>query len=328
MKFCNSTLWGLVVAACASATASAQPAAAVSVYPARPIRLIVPFPPGGTIDMVGRMVAQMLTERLGQSVVVDNRSGAGGIVGAELLVKATPDGYTLCICSAGAMITSPLLQMRPPYDARRDFSPVTMVATVPYLLLARPGGISSVKELLALARQKPGVLNYGSAGSGSTSHLAAAVFATAARIDVVHVPYKGSAQAATELLGGQLQFVFEAIGAATQYHRSGRLRGLGISTLKRSSNLPEMPTIAEAGVPGFEMSTWHTVSAPRGTPDVIVARLNQSVVDGLRNSEIRERFLALGTEPVGSTSAQLREHIAREVPRWARVLEELGLRQP
>ncbi len=304
--------------------ADAQTAAA---YPARPIRVVVPFPTGGTIDIVGRMVAQILAERLGQSVVVDNRAGAGGIVGAELVVKAAPDGHTLCLCSAGSMITSPLLQARPPYDARRDFTPVSMVATVPYLLLVRPGGIGSVKELLAAARQKPGVLNYGSAGAGSTSHLAAALFASSAGIDIVHVPYKGSAQAATELIGGQLQLVFEAIGAATQYHRSGRLRGLGISTVKRSANLPDMPTIAEAGVPGFEISTWHAVTAPRGTPDAIVIRLNREIAAAINTAEVRDRFLTLGTEPVGGSVEQLREQIAREVPRWERLLGELGLRQ-
>ncbi len=296
-------------------------------YPVRPLRLVVPFPTGGTIDIVGRIVAQSLADRLAQSVVVDNRAGAGGILGAETVVRAAPDGYTLCLCSAGAMITSPLLLAKPPYDARRDFTPLSMVASVPYLLLARPGAYGSVRELVAAARQNPGQFNYGSAGSGSTSHLAAALFATSAGINVVHVPYKGSAQAATDLVGGQLQFVFEAIGAATQYHRSGRLRGLGISTLRRSAILPDMPTIAEAGVPGYEMSTWHTVSAPRGIPAAIAARLNQEIVAAINTSEIRERFVALGTEPVGGSSEQLREQIAREVPRWERVLGELGLRQ-
>jgi tripartite-type tricarboxylate transporter receptor subunit TctC len=297
--------------------------AAAQPYPVRPVRLVVPFPTGGTIDIVGRIVAQILTERLGQNVVVDNRGGAGGILGAELVVKAPPDGYTLCICSAGAMITSPLLQARPPYEARRDFTPISMVANVPYLLLARPSGIGSVKELVALAKQKPGALNYGTAGTGSSSHLAAALFANTAGIEVTHVPYKGSAPAATELVGGQLHFVFEAIGAATQYHRSGRLRGLGISTLKRSPSLP----IAEAGVPGYEMGTWHTVSGPRGMPAPIVERLNREIADAINNPAIRERFVTLGVEPVGGSVEQLREQIAKEAPRWERMLTTLGLRQ-
>lgn len=294
--------------------------------PTRPIRLIVPFPSGGTIDIVGRIVAQILAERLNQSVVVDNRAGAGGIIGAELVVNAAPDGHTLCICSAGSMISSPLLQARQPYDARRDFTPISMVVTVPYLLLVRPGDIASVKDLLALAKQKPGALNYGSAGTGSSSHLAAALFTSAAQINVVHVAYKGSAPAATDVMGGQLNFVFEAIGQGTQYHRSGRLRALGVSTLKRSLNLPDVPTIVEAGVPGYEMATWHTVSGPRGMPPALVQRFNQALVSAIQSPAYRERFTALGTEPVGSSSEQLREQIAREVPRWEKLLGELGLR--
>ena len=296
-------------------------------YPQRPIRIVVPFPSGGTIDIVGRLVAQMLSERLKQNVVVDNRAGAGGVIGTELVVKAAPDGYTLCLCSAGAMITSPLLLPKPPYEARRDFAPVSMIATVPYVLLTRPGSFNSVQDLLAQARQKPGALNYGSAGAGSSSHLAGALFASAAKVNVVHVPYKGSAPAATDLVGGQLHFVFEAIGAGTQYHRSGRLRAIGVSTLKRSSIVPDVPTIHETGVPNFEMSTWHTVCAPRDTPTAIIARLNRELVAAMSTTDMRERFVALGTEPVGGGIEQLREQIAREVPRWERLLHELGLRQ-
>jgi tripartite-type tricarboxylate transporter receptor subunit TctC len=201
-----------------------------------------------------------------------------------------------------------------------------MVATVPYLLLTRPGSFNSLQDLLAQARQKPGALNYGSAGAGSSSHLAAALFTSAAKVNVVHVPYKGSAPAATDVVGGQLQFVFEAIGAGTQYHRSGRLRALGVSTLKRSINLPDVPTLAEAGVPGYEMSTWHTVSAPRGTPQPIIERLNREIVTAMNSADMRERFVALGTEPIGGSVEQLREQIAREVPRWEKLLTALGLR--
>ena len=198
---------------------------------------------------------------------------------------------------------------------------------VPYLLLSRPGAYASLKDLIAAARLKPGALNYDSAGAGSSSHLAAALFTSGAGIQVVHVPYKGSAPAATELVGGQLQFVFEAIGAATQYHRSGRLRGLGISMLKRSPNLPEVPTIAESGVPGYEMSTWHTVSGPLGLPAAVTARLANELTSAIGTPAIRERFVTLGTEPVGSSSEQLREQINREYPRWEKLLSELGLRQ-
>jgi len=295
-------------------------------YPVRPIRLIVPFPPGGTIDMVGRMVAQGVGERVGQTVVVDNRGGAGGMLGVELAVKAAPDGYTLCLCSVGAMISSPLLSAKPPYDARRDLAPISMVATAPYLLLVRhASGIASVQDLLNLAKQKPGALNYGSAGSGSTSHLAAALFVSMAGINVVHVPYKGSAPAATDLFGGQIQFLFEAIGAGAQYVKTGRLRALGVSTLKRSTIMPALPTISEQGVLGYEMSTWHSVCAPRGTPMVIIDKLNREIVAVINTPEVRERFTTAGTEPQASSPEQLRLRITQEFPRWEKLLAQIGL---
>lgn len=277
--------------------------------------------------MVGRMVAQGLGERVGQTVVVDYRGGAGGILGADLVAKAAPDGYTLCLCSAGSMISSPLLVAKPPYDARRDFAPVSMVAVVPYLLLVRNvPGITTIKDLVAQARQQQGTLNYGSAGSGSTSHLAAALFVSMAGINVVHVPYKGSAPAATDLFGGQIQFVFEAIGAGAQYAKSGRLRAIGVSTLKRSAILPELATISEQGVPGYEMSTWHTVCATAGTPAPIIAKLNRGIVAAINTPEVRDKFIAVGTEPQSSTPEQLQERIAREFPRWEKLLTQLGLR--
>lgn len=316
--------WGAALLAgsfAGAAVASAQ------TYPTRPVRLVVPFPPGGTIDMVGRMVAQGLTERLGQTVVVDNRGGAGGVVGVDAVAKATPDGHTLCLCSAGALISSPLLTPRPPYDARRDFEPVSMLATVPYVLLGHPSsGPANVQGLLALAKSRPGALNYGSAGTGSTSHLAAAQFAAMAGIDVVHVPFKGSAPAAAELIAGRLQFVFEAIGAGVQYAKSGRLRALGVSTPKRSPSLPDVPTIAEQGVAGYEMSTWHSVCAPRGTPRAVVERLNREIVAIMNAPEVRERFVAAGTEPATSTPGELRERIGREFGRYEKLLAQLGLR--
>jgi tripartite-type tricarboxylate transporter receptor subunit TctC len=295
-------------------------------YPTRPVRLVVPFPPGGTIDMVGRLVAQGLSERIGQSVVVDNRAGAGGIVGAEVVAKASPDGHTLCLCSAGAMISSPLLATRQPYDARRDFAPVSTLATVPYVLLVHPtSGPASVGALLALARQKPRALNFGSAGTGSTSHLAGAQFVSMAGIEVVHVPFKGSAPAAAEVMSSRLDFVFEAIGAGTQYARTGRLRAIGVSTPKRSPGLPDVPTIAEQGVSGYEMSTWHSVCAPRGTPRSVIERLNQEIVAIMNAPEVRERFVVAGTEPGASSPEALRLRIESEYVRYEKLLRQLGL---
>ena len=296
-------------------------------YPSHPIRLIVPYPPGGAIDIVGRIVAQKLGERLGQNVVVDNRGGAGGVIGAGLAAKAAPDGYTICVCSSSTMVTSPFLTATPPYDVRRDFAPITNMLSVPYLLLVRPGaGINSVHDLIALAKQKPATLNYGSAGTGSTAHLAAAMFVSMAGLDVVHVPYKGSAQAATELIGGQLQFVFEAIAGGAQYVRNGQLRALGISTLKRAASMPELPTISEAGVPGFEASTWHAIFAPGATPLPIIAKLNREIVAAINVPETRDRLTGIGAELVGSTPQELRALVERESPRWEKLILQMGIR--
>ncbi len=310
----------------AAGLCAATPSAAQN-YPARPIRLVVPFPPGGTIDMVGRLVAQGVGDRVGQTVVVDNRGGAGGMIGMEMVVKSAPDGYTLCLCSAGSLISSALMAGKPPYDARRDVAPVSLLASVPYLLLVRNApGLHSVQELLAQARQNPGKLNYGSAGSGSTSHLAAALFASMTAINVVHVPYKGSAPAATDLFGAQIQFLMEAIAAGTQYVKTGRLRALGVSTPKRSMLLPDLPTIAEQDVPGYEMTTWHAVCAPRDTPAAIVSRLNRDIVAVVQAPETRERLAIAGVEAHGSTPEQLRAFISKEYPRWEKLLTQLGLR--
>ena len=265
-------------------------------YPVRPIRLVVPsppLPPGGTIDMIGRLMAQGVGDRIGQTMVVDNRGGAGAMIGAEMMVKSASDGYTLCRCGAGSLICSTLMASKPPYDARRDVAPVSLVASAPYLLMVRNApGLGSVQDLLTQAKQNPGKLNYGSAGSGSTAHLAATLFASMANINVVHVPYKGSAPAATDLFGGQIQFLMEAIAAGMQYVKTGRLRALGVSTLKRSITLPELATISEQGVPGYEMSTWHTVCAPRGTPPDIIDKLNREIVAVIQAPEMRERFAA------------------------------------
>ncbi len=296
-------------------------------YPSHPIRLIVPYPPGGAIDIVGRIVAQKLGERLGQNVVVDNRGGAGGVIGATLASKAAPDGYTICVCSSSTMVTSPFLTATPPYDVRRDFAPVTNMLSVPYLLLVRPGaGINSVHDLIALAKQKPATLNYGSAGTGSTAHLAAAMFVSMTGLEVVHVPYKGSAQAATELIGGQLQFVFEAIAGGAQYVRNGQLRALGISTLKRAASMPELPTISEAGVPGFEVSTWHAIFAPGATPLPIIAKLHREIVAAINVPETRDRLTGIGAELVGSTPQELRALVERESPRWEKLILQMGIR--
>jgi tripartite-type tricarboxylate transporter receptor subunit TctC len=302
-------------------------AALPQTYPARPIRMIVPYAPGGPTDIVGRLVGQKLSERVGVSVVVDNRPGGTGILGGDMVAKAAPDGYTLLLCSTSTVVTSPILLGKAAYDGRRDFAAITLVVVIPYLLLVNPAsGIGSVKELIALARSKPGALNYGSAGTGSTSHLAGALLSQLARVDIVHVPYKGSSLAATDLIGGRLEFMFEAVAAGMQYVKSGRLRPLGISTAKRISSLPDLPTIDAAGVPGYEISTWHGICAPRATPTALVERLNREIVAGINAPDVRERLTAIGAEVVGSSPSELAALINTEFPRWEKLLRELGVK--
>src|SRR3954463_296086 len=252
------------------------PAAEIA-FPTKPVRIIVPFAPGGPTDIVARTVGQQLTAVLRQPVVVDNRPGAGGVVGADLVAKSAADGYTLLLCSTGAMAINPGLLAKMPYEPLRDFAPITLVVTIPYLLLVNPNfSAQTVKDVVALARAKPGQLNYGSAGTGTTSHLAMELFRSMANIQVTHVPYKGSALAATDLVGGQLQLLFDAPPSSLPFVRSGKLRAIGISTLKRTPLLPEMPTINHAGVPGYEVLTWSGICTPSGTPKPVVAQLNRA----------------------------------------------------
>ena len=295
-------------------------------YPDKPIRIIVPFAPGGPTDIVARTVGQKLTESLGQPVVVDNRPGAGGVVGADLAAKSAADGYTLLLCSTGAMAINPGLLPKMPYEPLRDFAPITLVVTIPYLLLVNPNfSAQSVKEVIALARAKPGQLNYGSAGTGTTSHLAMELFRSMANIQVSHVPYKGSSPAATDLVGGQLQLLFDAPPSSLPFVRSGRLRALGISTAKRTPLLPDMPTISEAGVPGYEVLTWSGICAPAKTPHAIVTRLNSAIVKGVTNQESRERFAAIGADVIANSPEDYRQFIVAELAKWSRVIKEAGV---
>jgi len=308
------------LAAHAFATAAAPP------FPAKPVRIIVPFAPGGPTDIVARTVGQQLTLALGQPVVVDNRPGAGGVVGADLAAKSAADGYTLLLCSTGAMAINPGLLTSMPYDPVRDLAPITLVVTIPYLLLVNPAyPAQSVKELLALTRARPGQLNYGSAGTGTTSHLAMELFRSMAGIQVTHVPYKGSAPAATDLVGGQLQLLFDAPPSSLPIVRSGRLRALGISTLRRTPLLPDMPTIHEAGVPGYEVLTWSGICAPAGTPKAVVARLNEAIVQGVTSRETRDRFAAIGADVVANSPDEYRKFILAELAKWSRVIREAGV---
>jgi tripartite-type tricarboxylate transporter receptor subunit TctC len=291
----------------------------------QPVRFIVPNAPGGPTDTVARVVGQKLAERLGVPVVIDNRPGASGTVGGDLVAKSAPDGRTILLVSSSAFVAVPILVPDAPYDGRRDFALISAIVSVPYLLLVHPAtGPASVRDFIALAKAKPGSLNYGSSGTGTVSHLVGALFASAAGIDVVHIPYKGSALASIDLMGGQLQFEFEATAGSMQHVRSGRLRALGISSAKRLSLLPDLPTIAESGLRGFEAVVTHGVAATAKTPPALVARLNREVVAAIDTPGTRERLMAIGGEIVGSSSDEYQAITRAEIRRWEKVVREIA----
>jgi tripartite-type tricarboxylate transporter receptor subunit TctC len=296
-------------------------------YPAKPIRFVVPFAPGGSTDLLARMLAQRLPEALGQPVVVDNRGGAGGVIGAELAARAPADGYTLMLGSPGPLTINPNLQAKMPYDSLRDFAPVTLATISPFVLVVHPSvAATSVKELLAFARAKPGQLNYGSAGNGAVNHFSAEQFKSLARVDLVHVPYKGAGPAVLDLVGGRLHLMFENLPTVLAHVRSGKLRMLAVGTKTRSALVPEYPTVAEGGVPGYESSTAFGVLFPARTPATIVARLNQETVRILRSAETKERLTALGLEPVGGTPAEYAAHLREERDRYGRIAKSAGIK--
>jgi tripartite-type tricarboxylate transporter receptor subunit TctC len=295
-------------------------------YPTRPIRLIVPFAPGGGTDLVARTIAQRASESIGQAIVVDNRGGAGGVIGADLVAKAPPDGYTLLMGTPGPLTINPNLQSKTPYDTLKDFAPISLATISPFVLVVHPSvPARSVKELIALARARPGQLNYGTAGTGSVAHLSAEQFKSLAHVDIVHIPYKGSSLALTDLLAGQTQIQFENLPVVQPHVRSGKLRALAVGTRQRSVLAPEYPTMIEAGVPGYESSTAFGVLAPGRTPKEIIARLNAEVVKALTNPEVKQRLLAQGLEPVASTPEQYTAHLREELQKVAHIVKAAGI---
>ena len=294
-------------------------------YPTRPIRIIAQFTPGTSTDILARVIGGKLTEAWGQQVVVDNRPGAGGVVGTELGAKAAPDGYTLTMAVSSGFGINPTLYAKLPYDAIRDFAPITNIALTPQTLVVYPGyAAKSVKELVALAKTRPGQLNYASLGSGSTSHLTMEMFRSAAGIQLSHIPYKGSPAAHAELFSGQIPVMFDAIPAVLPHVKSGRLRGLGIATLKRSPFLPDVPTIAESGYPGFEAVGWIGIAAPAKTPAPILDRLNAEIVRIINSPEMKERLATLAFTPVGDTREQFARFIKAEIAKWGKAVRESG----
>ena len=301
--------------------------AAADAYPSKPIRLVVPFAGGGGTDIVARTIGQKLTGTLGQPIVVDNRGGAGGVIGADLVAKALPDGYTLLLGSPGPLTINPVLSPKMPYDARRDFAPVSLATISPFILVVQPAmAVTSVQQLIALARAKPGALNYGSAGNGSVAHLATEQFKAIAGIEIMHVPYKGSIPALNDLLAGQTQVQFENLPIVLTQIRSGKLRALAVGTKQRSALLPEYPTMIEAGVPGYEASTAFGVLAPGRTAPEIVAKLNREITRILALPDVRERLSNMGLEPVGGAPARYAEHLRAELAQHARVVKAAGIK--
>ncbi|HEY0823383.1 MAG TPA: tripartite tricarboxylate transporter substrate binding protein [Ramlibacter sp.] len=316
------TLGGLALAAAAVA---APLGAHAQAYPSKPITIVVPFAAGGTTDILARVIGQALNKELGQSVVVDNRAGAGGNIGAQFAAKAVPDGYTLFMGTVGTHAINQSLYKKLTFDPVKDFAPLTRVAMVPNLLVANPGKpYKNVKELIAYAKANPGRVNFGSSGSGSSIHLSGELFNALAKVDMVHVPYKGSAPAVTDLVGGQIDVMFDNMPSAIQHVRSGRLRALAVTTAKRSPELPQVPTIAEAGVPGYEATSWFGMFAPAGTPAPVVSRLNAALVKVLADPEVKKKLAEQGAEPYAEKPEQFAEFIRKEAAKWSKVVKESG----
>jgi tripartite-type tricarboxylate transporter receptor subunit TctC len=314
------------IALVAIASLLAIPAFAQQAYPNRPVRLVVPYPPGGPTDLIGRVVADLLGKRLGQQIIVDNRGGAATVIGAEIAARAAPDGYTLLVATITTLAVTPALQKKLPYDPERDFVPISMLATQPYLLAvtnALPA--PSVKQLVAYAKANPGKLSFGSAGVGAGAHLAGEMFKHLAGIDVVHVPYKGTGPAITDLIGGQIAYMFGGISAIHPHVQAGRLRALAVSSAKRSPSLPDMPTVAEGGVTGYGTNSWNSLVAPRGTPQAVVTRLNADIVAALGQPEVRDRLRSQGIDTDPGTPAQLAAHIKSERARFDKLIKTVGL---
>lgn len=309
----------LFVVAVAASWASAQ------TYPSRPIRLVVPFPAGGTTDILAREVGQRLTLSFGQSVVIDNRPGAGGNIGSDLVAKSAPDGYTLLMGTVGTHAINPSLYARMPYDNVKDFAPVILVASVPNVLEVTPSlPVNSVRELIKLAKEKPGQINFASSGSGTSIHLSGELFKTMAGVDMTHIPYKGSAPAITDLIGGQVQVMFDNLPSSLPQIKAGKLRALAVTSVQRAPALPDVPTIAESGLPGFEATSWFGVLAPAGTPPAIIARLNADLGQWLQSPDAREKLLAQGALAAGGSPEAFAAHIRAETEKWARVVKVSG----
>ena len=309
------------VLACAAGSTLAQ-----TPYPNRPIRLVVPYPPGGPVDFVARAVAAKLTEHLGQQMVVDNRPGAGTVIASEMIARAVPDGYNLLFGTGGGTFLAPLILPKVPYDPHKDFTPVAMLVISPQVLVAHPAvGAATVKELIAVAKGKPGQLNFSSVGTGTSPHLGGELFKALAGVDILHVPYKGTAPAMTDLIAGRVQMMFTSVPTVLTHVQAGRLRLLGTGGSKRAAAMPDTPPIAET-VPGFELVTWYALFAPTGTPAAIVNRLNAETAKVLKDADIQKRFGDQGLEPTVMTPQELDRYTRNDSARWSKLIKAAGIR--
>ena len=296
-------------------------------YPAHPVRIVIPYPPGGTADLLARVLGQKLGETLGQGFVIENRGGAGGNLAAEAVARATPDGYTLLMANAPVLAVNPSLYDKVPFDPVRDFAPVSLVANVPLLLVTHPSfPPKSVSELIALAKAQNGKMNYASAGGGSTTYLATELFKSMAGVQMLAIPYKGSGPALAALVAGEVPVMFELFPSALGHVKGGRIRAIAVTSAARSPLMPELPTVAEAGLPGYEIASWFGIVAPAGTPGEIVMRLNAEIVRLINTPEMRARLATLGAEPRPGTPEQFAQLIPLEIRKWAKVIKESGAR--
>ncbi len=296
-------------------------------YPNKPIRLIVAFPPGGSTDIIARLVGQKLGEKLGQQIVIDNRGGAGGTIGTEIAARANPDGYTLTMGTTSTHVIAPNVYSKIKYDPVKDFAPITLVASTPYLLVVHPGvKANSLKEFVALVKSQPGKLNFASAGTGSTTQLAMEMLKMAAGIDIVHVPYNGNGPAGAATIGGQVQALFGSMPAVLPHAKSGKLRPLAVGTTKRSPSLPEVPSVAESGYPGYEASLWLGFFAPKGTPAAIVKRLHDELVKIAQSPEMAALFEKNGAVAMTNSPAEFSKTVAAEIDKYAKVVKAAGIK--
>ncbi|MDM9560745.1 tripartite tricarboxylate transporter substrate binding protein [Bordetella petrii] len=316
-----------LAAMCAAAALLGAAPAAGAGYPERPVTWVVPFPPGGAMDNIARTLGEAMGRQLGTSFVVENRAGAGGNIGAAVVARAKPDGYTILIVANG-MAVNPALYPSLNYDPQADFAPISLLAVVPNVLVTNPQrtGATSVADVIAKARAKPGAYTYASAGVGTSIHLAGELFVSMADIDMLHVPYKGSGPAVSDLLGGQVDYMFDSITSAKPHIQSGKLTALAVTTAKRSAALPDVPTVAEAGLPGYELTPWFAAFAPAGTPPEIIAKLNAAMRQALADPKVKDTLNAIGAEPIGGSPEELQAYLAKETEQGRKLVEERNIK--